>query len=87
MKTENVNQSENNSICFFPKTKQHLEKEIEILKQARDGIGRAWNVLRQKGIEDEHLRKLYNEFDIELKDYQQSVEALCEHSLQFCVAK
>lgn len=74
-------------ICFFPKTKELLEKEVAILEAARDGVGTAYNVLKRKGIVDNHLQELYNEFDGTLKEYNQSISALIEQSEQFCVCK
>jgi len=65
---------------FFPKTMELLKNEIRLLTEARDGVGKAWNVLKIKGIEDEYLRKLYNEFDDCLKEYEISIGILVEET-------
>lgn len=70
--------------CFFPETKDLLEKEIKRLTQAREGVGTAWNVLKSQGVEDEHLRDLYNTFDTKIKDYELGIRALYKESLNSC---
>ena len=71
-------------MCFFPKTKILLEKEIKILTECRDGIGKTWNYLKREGIEDEYLRKMYNELDSKLKEYSLSIDALMEETRRNC---
>ena len=61
------------------KTIELLEKEIKLLTEARDGVGKAYNVLKRDNIEDEHLRELYNKFDYELKDYKNSIDDIKDH--------
>jgi hypothetical protein len=68
------------------KTIELLEKEIKLLTEARDGIGKAFNVLKRDNIEDDHLRELYNEFDYKLKDYQNSIDDIKENNLRSCVS-
>ena len=84
---DNSNEEEvEEDINFFPKTKQFLEKEIGELKQARDGVGKAFNLLKRDGIEDEHLRELYNAFDSKLKEFNLSIDALRSESLRNCAS-
>jgi hypothetical protein len=61
---------------MYSKTIEFLEKEIKILEQARDGVGRAWNILKRDNIEDNYLKDLYNEFDSKIKSHKWSIEAL-----------
>ena len=68
------------------KTIELLEKEIKLLTEARDGIGKAFNVLKRDNIEDDHLREVYNEFDYKLKDYQNSIDDIKENNLRSCVS-
>lgn len=60
-----------------------LEREIKMLTEARDGVGKAYNTLKREHIEDDHLRELYNSFDSRLKDYELSIEAIKEYYSQF----
>lgn len=76
--------SDVSSMCFFPKTKELLETEIKKLTECRDGIGKTWNLLKRDGVEDEHLRKLYNDFDSKLKEYHLSIDALMEETRRNC---
>lgn len=59
-----------------------LEKEILLLTEARDDIGKAFNTLKRDNIEDEHLIELYNKFDSKLKDYQNSIDDIRENNLK-----
>jgi len=68
------------------KTTELLTREIEILTQGRDGIGKAWNVLKREKIEDEYLSEMYNAFDTKIKDYQNSLDILNEYYLSMCVS-
>ena len=68
------------------KTIELLEKEIKLLTEARDGVGKAYNVLKRDNIEDEHLRELYNKFDYELKDYKNSIDDIKESNLRSSVS-
>jgi hypothetical protein len=79
-KNKKINNEEQQVNCCFPKTKSLLEKEIKILAECRDGIGKTWNYLKREGIQDEYLRNLYNEFDYKIKEYSLSVEALMEET-------
>jgi len=63
-----------------------LEKEILLLTEARDDIGKAFNTLKRDNIEDEHLIELYNKFDSKLKDYQNSIDDIRENNLKNCVS-
>jgi len=67
------------------KTIELLENEIKLLTEARDGVGKAFNVLKRNNIEDEHLRELYNMFDSNLKDYQNSIDDIKENNLRLSV--
>jgi len=69
------------------KTIELLEKEIRILTEARDGVGKAFNVLKRDNIVDNHLSDLYNKFDSELKDYQISIDDIKENNLRNSVSK
>ena len=73
-----------NRFASFQKTKNLLEIEIKKLTEARDGVGKAWNLLKRDGIEDEHLRELYNDFDSRLKEYSLSIYALMEETKRNC---
>jgi len=64
------------------KTIEFLTKEVETLTEARDGVGKAWNLLKRENRDNENLRELYYEFDSRLKDYQISIDALNEYYLQ-----
>lgn len=75
----------NNSVNFFPKTKQLLEYEICVLNKCRDGVGFAWNILKRDGTDDEHLRKLYCDFDSRSKEYQEVLDVLQEECDRNCV--
>jgi len=63
-----------------------LEKEILLLTEARDDIGKAFNTLKRDNIKDEHLIELYNKFDSKLKDYQNSIDDIRENNLKNCVS-
>ena len=68
-------------------TKELLEKQIKLLSEARDGVGKAFNLLKiHEGIEDEHLRKLYLEWDSKIKSYSRSIGILLEEDERCCVA-
>ena len=71
---------------LFPRNKRPFGKEIKRLTQAREGVGTAWNVLKTQGVEDEHLRELYNTFDKKIKDYQLGIGALIKESERSCAA-
>lgn len=67
-------------------TKQLLKNEIKILTEARDGVEKAYNVLkRDDRIEDEYLRKLYNMWDSKINSYERSIETLQEDYERNCV--
>lgn len=69
-------------------TKKLLEKEIKILTEARDGIGKAFNLLkRDEEIEDARLRELYNKWDSKIKDYNISLGVIGEDYSGSCAAK
>lgn len=82
--TKQLDKTVEGDMCFFPKTKELLENEIKIYTESRDGVGKAWNLLKRDGIEDEHLRKLYLDFDVRLKEYSLSIDALMEESMRGC---
>ena len=68
------------------KTIELLEKEIKLLTECRDGVGKAFNFLKRDNIEDDHLRELYKKFDSTLKDYQNSIDDIKENNLKNCVS-
>lgn len=68
------------------KTIELLEKEIKLLTEARDGVGKAFNLLKRDNIQDEHLRELYNKFDYDLKDYTNYIDDIKENNLKNCVS-
>ena len=81
---QQLNIADVSSMCFFPKTKELLETEIKKLTECRDGVGKAWNLLKRDGVEDDHLRTLYNNFDSRLKEYNLSIGALMEETRRNC---
>ena len=44
------------------KTIEFLTKEIEKLIEARDGVGKAWNVLKNENCDTAALSEIYFEF-------------------------
>ena len=73
---------------MYKSTIEFLEKEVKNLTEARDGIGKAFNLLeRQTGEKDSRLIELYNKFDYQLKDHKNSIEVLEEELLKLTARK
>ena len=68
-------------------TTEFLEKEIELLTEARDGILVAFNLIkRDTKKEDEHLRDLYNKFDGKIKSHNRTLGLIREEEAKVSVA-
>lgn len=55
----------------------HLQEEVKILTEARDGIVKAIKLIKKEtNTEDEHLKELYKTWDSKIKDYTMSIGVL-----------
>jgi len=60
-------------------TIEHLQEEVKILTEARDGIVKAIKLIKKEtNTDDQHLKDLYISWDNKIKDYTMSIGVLQE---------
>ena len=60
-------------------TIEHLQEEVKILTEARDGIVKAIKLIKKEtNTDDQHLKDLYISWDNKIKDYTRSIGVLQE---------
>lgn len=60
-------------------TIEHLQEEVKILTEARDGIVKAIKLIKKEtNTDDQYLKDLYLTWDNKIKDYTMSIGVLQE---------